>query len=271
MALLGREHADDGVHHPKEHLQEKRDVNMNFGPVGQRSSKPLYQVVEEHIRASIDSGELMPGDLIPSEPQLARQLDVSPGTVKKAIDNLVWEQRLYRHQGKGTYVSKLDFNNSLFRFTTYGDAAGAPARIRKETTLRRVEKASHDFGVKLGVGPETDLLYIERVGYVEEKPVMVEYSHWLHELVRGLEDESVHIPDLLYAIIVEQFHVPIVRAEETLTAGAADNHTARLLNIAPGDPVLILNRTTYTTGNRIVEARTSKGRADKFSYKTEIR
>ena len=59
---------------------------MNRGIPTGRSSKPLYQVVEDHIRQLIDSGELVPGDLIPSEPQLARQLNVSPGTAKKAID-----------------------------------------------------------------------------------------------------------------------------------------------------------------------------------------
>ena len=44
-----------------------------------------------------------------------------------------------------------------------------------------------------------------------------------------------------------------------------------MLGIAPRSPVLVLNRETYTTDNRIIETRVSKGRADKFSYKTEIR
>jgi len=240
---------------------------MNRG----RASKPLYQVVEDHIRELIDGGTLVPGDLIPSEPQLAKQLDVSQGTVKKAIDNLVWERRLFRHQGKGTYVSNIDFNNSLFRFTTYGDAAGKPARIHKETTARRFERASPALREKLQLSGDTGLLFIERVGFVQDEPVMVEYSHWRADMVPGLEDEALHIPDLLYALIVEKFDVPVVRAEETLTADAADSHTAGHLAISPGTPVLVLNRTTYTRDNQIIEVRTSKGRADKFSYKTEIR
>ena len=63
----------------------------------------------------------------------------------------------------------------------------------------------------------------------------------------------------------------MVRAEETLTADAADAQTAEILGIEPGAPVLVLHRETYTTNNRIIEFRVSKGRADKFSYKTEIR
>jgi GntR family transcriptional regulator len=100
---------------------------------------------------------------------------------------------------------------------------------------------------------------------------MVEYSHWRSDVVPGLENEAIHIPDLLYALIVSKYELPIVRAEETLTAGAADRRTAKHLEIIPGTPVLVLNRTTYTRDNRIIEVRTSKGRADKFSYKTEIR
>lgn len=181
---------------------------MNRG----RASKPLYQVVEDHIRELIDGGTLVPGDLIPSEPQLAKQLDVSQGTVKKAIDNLVWERRLFRHQGKGTYVSNIDFNNSLFRFTTYGDAEGKPARIHKETTARRLEQASPALRDKLQLPGDTGVLFIERVGFVQDEPVMVEYSHWRADMVPGLEDEALHIPDLLYALIVEKFDVPVVRA-----------------------------------------------------------
>lgn len=244
---------------------------MNTRTPAQRQTKPLYQVVEDHIRDLINNGTLIPGDLIPSEPQLAKQLGVSQGTAKKAIDNLVWERRLYRHQGKGTYISNIDFNNSLFRFTTYGDAAGHHTRIHKETTQRRIEPGTKAICEKLQVPVKSPLLYIERVGYVQDKPVLVEYSRWQSELVPGLENEDIHIPDLLYALIVEKYKVPVVRAEETLTAGAADKKTAETLQIEPGSPVLVLNRTTYTTENRIIEVRTSKGRADKFSYKTEIR
>jgi GntR family transcriptional regulator len=244
---------------------------MNTGHPKQRAGKPLYQVVEDHLRELIDSGRLVPGDLIPSEPQLARQLGVSPGTAKKAIDNLVWQQRLYRHQGKGTYVSSIDFNNSLFRFTTYGDASGRPARIHKETTARRVAPGAAELCDRLGAAHGTPLLYIERVGKVDGLPVMVEYSHWRADVVPGLEDEDVHIPDLFYALIVEKYGIAVVRAEETLTAGGADDRTATLLGIRAGEPVLVLNRLTYTTDNRVVEIRESKGRADKFSYKTEIR
>ena len=234
-------------------------------------TRPLYQVVEDYLRDLVNSGKLVPGDLIPSESQLTQALGISRGTVKKAIDNLVWEKVLYRHQGKGTYVSRIDFNNSLFRFFSYGDAEGRSLRIHKETTIRRLETVRDDVCERLQVPPGSQVLYIERVGYAAKLPVLVEHSYWRADVVPGLENEDVHIPDLFYALVVEKYGVPVVRAEETLTAEAADTHTALKLHIDAGSPVVVLKRVTRTTNDRIIEVRTTKGRADKFSYRTEIR
>ena len=238
--------------------------------ISQRSSKPLYQVVEDYLMNFIDAGELVSGDLIPSEPQLAATLGVSQGTVKKAIDNLVWEKKLYRHQGKGTYVSRIDFNNSLFRYFSYGGAEGEDVRMDKKTSERHIEKGSKIICQKMKIPTNSELLYIERIGSIEDKPVMVEYSRWRADLLPGLENEDIHIPDLFYAVVVDKYNIPIIRAAETLTAEIATKKTAEILNIEVNMPVLVLNRTTYTRNNQIIEIRTTKGRGDMFSYKTEI-
>jgi len=238
--------------------------------MNQASTKPLYRVVEDYLMDFIESGELVSGDLIPSEPQLAATLNVSQGTVKKAIDNLVWEKKLYRHQGKGTYVSRIDFNNSLFRYFSYGDVEGKDIRIDKKTSKRYIEKGNKIICRKMNVSDKTDLLYIERIGYVEQKPVMVEYSRWRADVLPGLENEDIHIPDLFYAVVVDKYKIPVVRAAETLTAEIASEKTASILNIEINSPVLVLNRTTYTRNNEIIEIRITKGRGDMFSYMTEI-
>ena len=235
---------------------------------------PLYKQVEINILEDIDEGRLVPGDLIPSEPQLAEKLGVSQGTIKKAIDNLVKEKRLYRHQGKGTYVSAIDFNNSLFRFFAYGDAAGKGVRIHKETEIRKLKKAQKHIYQALGYEAGSDLLYIQRRGYiqdVEDRPILVEHCWWCPDIVPGLENEDVHIPDLMYALVVDKYKVPVVRAEESLTADIADKRTAEILGIPEKSPVIVLVRHTYTRKNKIIEYRKTIGRADKFSYRAEIR
>ena len=236
-----------------------------------QTAKPLYRVVEDYLNEIIDTGQLVAGDLIPSEPQLATRLGVSQGTVKKAIDNLVWENRLYRHQGKGTYVSRIDFNNSLFKYVSYGNVSGESVRLDKHTSQRYIERGNSEICRKMGVADDTDLLYIERIGSVDEVPVMVEYSRWRADMLPGLENEEIHIPDLFYALIVEKYKIPILRAEETLTAELVSAKTAALLQIELNTPVLVLHRTTYTRNDEIIEIRITKGRSDRFSYKAEIK
>ena len=123
---------------------------------------------------------------------------------------------------------------------------------------------------RLGVAEGSELVYIERLGSIGDQPILVEYSWWPATVVPGLENENLHIPDFLYALVLDRYGVPIVRAQETLTADAADAKTAGMIGIAEGTPVVVLKRTTYTTGDRIVEVRTTMGRADRFSYRTEI-
>ncbi len=232
---------------------------------------PLYRRVEQHILDDINQGRLVPGDLIPSEPKLAKQLNVSQGTVKKALDNLVNEKRLYRHQGKGTYVSTINFNNSLFRFFSYGDAAGHGVRIRKQVIERRLKIGTKHICQQLDYPPESELLYIKRGGYIHDQQILIEHSWWCPELVPGLEKEEMHIPDLMYAMVVETFGVPVVRSEETLTADIANQQTAKALGIKENAPVVVLIRHTYSRNNKMIEYRKTIGRADKFSYKAEIR
>ena len=60
----------------------------------------------EMIRESVLSGDLKPGDQLPSEPEMIRQYHVSRGTIREAIVSLVHEGMLYRIQGKGTFVAE---------------------------------------------------------------------------------------------------------------------------------------------------------------------
>ena len=75
----------------------------------------------------------------------------------------------------------------------------------------------------------------------------------------------------MYAMVVEKYGVPVVRSEETLTADIADKQTAQILNIPEKSHVIILIRHTFSRKNKMIEYRKTVGRADKFSYKTEIR
>ena len=234
-------------------------------------NKKLYQTVIDYINSQISSGELTIGDLIPSESQLSKLLNVSIGTVRKAIDKLEHNKVLYRHHGKGTYISDYGFDNSIFNFFSYGNQTGSSIRIYKTTPIRKKVKATSEISFQLGINQGDDVIYLERRGYIDKKnPIIIEKSWWISGVVEGLQKPSLHIPDLLYAVVFKEFDTQINSSQEVLTAGIADDETAKILHINKGDPVVILNRHSYAKDKGLVEFRITTGRADMFSYTTSI-
>ena len=213
----------------------------------------------------------MVGDLIPSESKLSKLLDVSVGTVRKGIDIMENDRRLYRHHGKGTYVSDYGFDNRIFNFFSYGSKSGSSIRIYKTTPIRKKIIANQEIANELNIAKNTEVIYLKRLGYIDKKnPIIIEKSWWLTEAVEGLQDENLHIPDLLYALISRHFGLNIKGSKEVLTADIATPETAKILNIKTGDPVVVLNRHSYAEDKKLVEFRITIGRGDMFSYTTSI-
>src|SRR3954471_10387928 len=87
---------------------------------------PLYQQIKALITQSLQAGEWKPGELIPSEVELAGRFKVSQGTVRKAIDELALENLVMRRQGKGTFVSTHHEARAHFRFLRLMPDEGVP-------------------------------------------------------------------------------------------------------------------------------------------------
>lgn len=67
---------------------------------------PLYAQIAEGILDRIESGELAPGDRLPSERKMSRMLGVNRLTVRRALEVLASQGLLLRRQGDGTYVAE---------------------------------------------------------------------------------------------------------------------------------------------------------------------
>jgi DNA-binding GntR family transcriptional regulator len=65
---------------------------------------PDYQRIAHDIRDKIDSGELRPGDRLPSISQLQKQYGVSAQPVKSALLVLQTAGLVEGHQGRGVFV-----------------------------------------------------------------------------------------------------------------------------------------------------------------------
>jgi GntR family transcriptional regulator len=236
-----------------------------------KDSISLYMQIKDLLTARIGNGEWLPGAVIPSEIQLAQELGVSQGTVRKAITELVEKNVLTRKQGSGTFVSTHDHNRALFHFFHIADLDGRKVLPESRVLGCRRRKASRMEASRLDLATGTKVISIERTRNFDDKPVIIETvilpAELFHDLGRNGEYK---LPNTLYELYEKQYGITIHSANERLRAVPASEHEASLLNVEPGSPLLEIERTALTLDNTPVELRISRCNSEQHRYENTI-
>lgn len=233
------------------------------------SYKPLYiQVKDSLVRRLID-GAWRPGQLIPSEMELAREIGVSQGTIRKALDAMTADSLLVRRQGRGTFVSEPEESRLLFRYFRLTADDGSRALPDSRVTSFANVRATADEAERLTVAPGSPLFRIDRVRAMSDKPMIVETILLPAGRVPGL-DKSETIPNNVYRLYSTKWGITIGRASERLKAIAASAADATELGCALGAPLLEISRVAYDLEDRPVELRLSRCRTDDVHYSSEL-
>lgn len=236
-----------------------------------KGSVPLYMQIKDLLVARVTEGEWSPGDIIPSEMQLARELNVSQGTVRKAITELVESNVLVRRQGKGTFVAAHDDVRALFHFFHIVNDNGAKVLPECETISCRRKRASRQEASKLKISNDAKVISIERIRRLDNLPIIVETITLPTELFDDLgKPKARDLPNTLYKMYETRFGITIHRAEEQLRAVAASDHDADLLGLEPGAPLLAIERTAHTLDGMPVELRSSRCSTVKHYYQNTV-
>ncbi len=217
---------------------------------------PLYRQIKDFMIRSLEAGEWGPGDAIPSEGELAARFNVSQGTVRKAIDEMAAENMLVRRQGKGTFVATHSDPRFFYRFLRLvpddGNATHAVSDPLSCVTL----DATPEVATALGLAVGDQVLYVERLLRFRGEAVVFDQIYLVGELFKGLTLERLGGGEKsLYTLFEGDFGVRMISAEEHLRAVAADPYSAGMLNVATGEPLLLVERTAYSYGNKPVEWR----------------
>jgi GntR family transcriptional regulator len=235
---------------------------------------PLYQQIKSLILRSLQAGEWKPGDLIPSELELASRFKVSQGTVRKAIDELSAENLLVRRQGKGTFVATHAEQQVQYRFLRLepdsGSRASSEPAERRILDCRRL-RAPAEIARMLGLRAGEPVFEVRRVLSFQGIPTILE-DLWLPATpFKGLSLEMLaNHAGAMYALFESQFGVRMVRADERIKAVAADDEAALTLELAQGFPLLSVERVAYTYNDMPMEFRRGLYRTDHHHYHNEL-
>ena len=232
---------------------------------------PLYQQIKALITQSLQSGEWKPGELIPSEVELAGRFKVSQGTVRKAIDELAAENLVMRRQGKGTFVSTHHEARAHFRFLRLVPDEGVPHYPESKFIEVKRVRAPADVARLMDLKSGDAVIFIKRVQYFDGVPTIVE-ELWLPGLIfKGLTAERlVEYKGPMYGLFETEFGTRMIRASEQIRAVCADEGAAQLLGIAPGTPMLSSERVSFTYGDKPVELRRGLYLTTRHHYQNEL-
>lgn len=233
---------------------------------------PLYQRLRDQLAEQIANNRWRPGEAIPTEAALSAEYRLSTGTVRKAIDALVSEGILERQQGRGTFIRRAQFQSSLFRFFRFQTVSGE--RQVPESRILSIEPVAAPSAVAqaLGLPADAPVIRIVRVRLLDVKPVLAE-EIWLprQRFQALLEIDLSREGPLLYPIYEEVCGQVVASAEETLTAEAVNDVHARLLQVAVNSPVIVIERLARDYAGSPLEWRRSRGHAEHFRYRVDIR
>lgn len=220
---------------------------------------------------SLQTGEWKPGELIPSEVELAYRYKVSQGTVRKAIDELSAENLVVRRQGKGTFVATHHEARVQFRFLRLmpdaGEAHQPENRIMEVKRLRAPAEVARVLDIKAG----DSVIFIRRVQYFDTVPTILEEIWLPGAIFKGLTAERLgEYKGPMYGLFETEFGTPMIRASEKLKAVAADETAVELLRVPGGTPLLSVDRVAYTYGDRPVELRRALYLTAQHHYQNEL-
>lgn len=236
-----------------------------------KGSVSLYMQIKDLLTERVGKGEWLPGSIIPSEINLAQELGVSQGTVRKAITELVENNVLTRKQGRGTFVSNHDPDRALFHFFHLTDNKGHKVLPDSRVLHCRRKPASRVEASKLQLPAGANIIRIERVRNFSAKPTMVETitlpAKPFGDLAR---DDNYDLPNTLYELYEKQYGITIHSADEQLRAAAASRHDAKILKLEVGTPLLEIERVALTLDKTPVELRISRCSTKHHHYQNTI-
>jgi GntR family transcriptional regulator len=245
---------------------ERPGAAITTEPLGFR---PLYAQVKAILVRRLVDGVWAPGAALPSEGQLAAEIGVSQGTVRKALDELASENLLVRRQGRGTFVAEHDERRILFQFFKLVPDDGV-ARFPDSTVLS-VGVAQVDPGEQraLDLDPDDEVIRIRRIRSLDGAPLVLETVSLPRRLFGGIETGPV--PNNLYSLYAARYGVTVANAREKLKAVALDADEAMLLAVAPGTPALQIDRLARARAGARVERRVSLCLTEGAHYLSDLR
>ncbi|GFZ78749.1 GntR family transcriptional regulator [Paenibacillus marchantiophytorum] len=223
---------------------------------------PLYYQLKTVLITMIS--DMKADDQLPGEIELSKKYDVSRGTVKQAIMDLVHEGILYRVQGKGTFVAPPKIKRSFGKLPSFTDDIRRFGYEPRSKVLSFELIVAPDYIRKhLQLNSDFNVIRFKRLVLSQDKPFAIVLSYLRHDVYSHLKKED--IGDSLYDALAKLSDKIPVKAHDTYTPVNADEKLAGILGIKEGAAIFYSERISYLDTGMPVEFAESYICGDRFT------
>jgi len=222
----------------------------------------LYNDIRDDIYKKINDGTYPEGATIPSEIELSSSYHASRSTVRHALQLLVDEGYLERRKKRGTIVTRPKVDQ--FAATGIRSFAEEQANVGREirTTVINFkrERANTEVSKALGLHGKSEVYRLVRLRYVDDRTNVFVESYIPCDLYPGF-DEYDFTTERLYGAMSDKGR-PVVRAHRRLSVIKADSAMSALLDVAVGDPLILMHTIGWDETGAAVEYSIATYRGD---------
>lgn len=237
--------------------------------IDRRSYRPAYAQMVNILRRSISSGELRPGDLLPSEAQLCKRYHVSRMTARQAIRVLLQEGLVTSVQGLGTFVKPVQLSSVAFGLDELRNIFSGAVKIEAELLEVTIVDASIEVAEKLQVPVGDTVILIRRLIHGEKGPTIYHQQHLVYDPTRPVVEAEMEVT-ALHGLFAGSGDTSLKQGRLTIKATALTEEEARLLIASRGLPSFRLEHVFFDFDNRPVSWGFFICPGDRLSFTTTV-
>lgn len=237
---------------------------------------PLYSRVESIIRNKILNGQLLPGDMLLKEQDLAAQFDVSQITVRTALSHLKNEGLIVRSRAKGTFVADSipEKNQYFIEFNDVYDIVRSASRYKVEVlefgaSSVRSARYPNDIASFLKLSGESAIFIIRRIRSISDVRVIFIENYMPIEIGKVLTKKDLSQRPILKTL-KDKINLSVSRGQFFVEAIPAEPEIAEKLGAEVFEPLISIKVLYWMADDEPFEVVNLFMRADYFKFKGNI-
>jgi DNA-binding GntR family transcriptional regulator len=236
--------------------------------LARRKAPPLYSQLEERLLERIRR-EYRPGQLLPTQKELALEFGTSLITVKRALDEIARLGYLESTRGRGTVVTRPSVRDDRRGLTSWTDSMSGLGRQPSTSSARVSTRVPpSEVARALGLKARERTVTLDRIRTLDGEPLCLMRNELPLSLAPALAREGL-TEESLYAWLKRRYRLVPSRAEEEVEARPPLPVEARALG-PETRIVMVVRRRTFLADGRPLEVAEMVAPAHRYQYRMEI-